>query len=109
QIAGIGSMVYTALVVTAMHDVLVGVALLFFVTAMVTIFHRLYLERRFAMLGAGLTCLALTLSNATMYYGDVLYGFLPIVQKVSLALWVSWLFALFFADSMAHAATSSSN
>jgi hypothetical protein len=45
QIAGIGSMVYAALVVTPMHDVLVGVALLFFVTAMVAIFHRLYLER----------------------------------------------------------------
>ena len=101
QIAGIGAMVYTALVVTAMHDVLVGVALLFFVTAMVTIFHRLYLERRFAMLGAGLACLALTLSNATMYYGDVLYGFLPIVQKVSLVAWVSWLFRLFIADVQA--------
>lgn len=94
QIAGIGSMVYTALVVTPMHDVLIGVALLFFVTAMVTIFHQLYLERSFGMLGAGIACLALTLCNAAMYYGDVLYGFLPIVQKVSLVLWVSWLFSL---------------
>lgn len=34
QIAGIGSMVYTALVVTPKHDVLSGVALLFFVAAM---------------------------------------------------------------------------
>ena len=46
------------------------------------------------MLGAGIACLALTLCNAAMYYGDVLYGFLPIVQKVSLVLWVSWLFSL---------------
>jgi hypothetical protein len=99
QISGIGSMVYAALVVTPMHDVLVGVALLFFVTAMVTIFHRLYLERRFGMLGAGIACLALTLCNATMYYGEVLYGFLPIVQKVSLVLWVSWLFGLSLRDS----------
>jgi hypothetical protein len=98
QIAGIGSMVYTALVVTPMHDLLVGVALIFFVTAMVTIFHSLYRERRLAMLCAGVTCLALTLSNATMYYGDLFYGFLPIVQKVSLALWVSWLFGLVFAE-----------
>jgi hypothetical protein len=92
-------MVYTALVVTPMHDVLVGVALLFFVTAMVTIFHRFYLERRFRMLGAGTACLALTLCSATMYYGEVLDGFLPIVQKVSLVLWVSWLFGLFLRDS----------
>ena len=103
QIAGIGSMVYTALVVTPMHDVLISVALPFFVTAMVTIFHRLYLERRFGMLGAGIACLALTFGNATMYYGDVLYGFLPVVQKVSLVSWVSWLFGLSLRDSHATA------
>ena len=34
-----------------------------------------------------------------MYYGEVLYGFLPIVQKVSLVLWVSWLFGLSLRDS----------
>jgi hypothetical protein len=101
QIAGIGSMVYTGLVVTPMHDLLVGVALLFFVTAIVAIFHRLYLERRFGMLSAGGVCLALILCNATMYYGEVIYGFLPIVQKVSLVSWVSWLFGLSLMDSQA--------
>lgn len=98
QIAGIGSMVYTALVVTPMHDVLVGVALIFFVTAMGTIFHRLYLQRRWAMLASGLACITLTLCNAAMYYGDLLYGFLPIVQKLSLVLWVVWLLGLYFMD-----------
>lgn len=98
QIAGIGSMVYAALVVTPMHDVLVNAALLFFVTAMITIFHRLYLERRVGWLWAGVACLGLTLCNATMYYGEVLYGFLPIVQKVSTVLWVLWLFGLSLAD-----------
>jgi hypothetical protein len=94
QIAGMGSMVYTALVVTPMHDVLIGVALLFFVVALLAIFHLLYLQRRFEMLGTGIACLALTLCNATMYYGEVLDRFLPIVQKVSLALWVGWLLGL---------------
>lgn len=94
-------MVYAALVVTPMHDVLVGVALVFFVTAMVTIFHWLYLERRFQMLAAGIACLALTVGNATMYYGEVLYGFLPIVQKVSVVLWASWLIGLSLKDSQA--------
>jgi hypothetical protein len=98
QIAGIGSMVYAALVVTPMHDVLVNVALLFFVTAMITIFHCLYLERRIGMLSAGVACLGLTLCNATMYYGEVLYGFLPIVQKVSTVMWVLWLFGLSLRD-----------
>ena len=98
QIGGIGSMVYAALAVTPMHDLMVGLALLFFMTAMVTIFHWLYLGRRFGMLGAGVVCLAMTLSNATMYYGEVLYGFLPIVQKLSLISWVSWLLSIYLVD-----------
>ena len=50
QVAGIGSMVYAALVVTPMHDVLVGVALVFFVTAVLTVAHGLYRDRRRALL-----------------------------------------------------------
>jgi len=103
EIAGIGSMVYAFLVVTPMHDALVGVALLFFVTAMLVTLHVLYLERHSAMLYAGIVCLALSLSNAVMYYGNVLFGFLPIVQKTSVAMWVSWLFALQFAESKGRA------
>lgn len=96
QIAGIGSMIYAGLVVTPMHDLLVGVALIFFVIAMATIFHWLFVERKFGMLVAGIVCISLTLSNAGMYYGDVLYGFLPIVQKISLVAWVTWLFVFYF-------------
>ena len=44
---------------------------------------------------------ALVLCNATMYYGEVIYGFLPIVQKVSLVSWVFWLFGLSLMDSQA--------
>ena len=36
-----------------------------------------------------------------MYYGEVIYGFLPIVQKVSLVSWVFWLFGLSLMDSQA--------
>lgn len=99
QVAGIGSMVYAALTVTPMHDVLVGAALLFFLTAVLTIVHGLYLNRRFGMLGLGIASLALVLGNAAMYYGEWLYGFLPVVQKASLGMWVVWLFALYFSNS----------
>jgi hypothetical protein len=98
QVAGIGSMVYAFLVVTPMHNLLVGVALLFFVTAMLATLHMLYVERHRAMFLAGLVCLAVTLSNAAMYYGNVDVGLLPIVQKVSLVMWVGWLLALHFAE-----------
>lgn len=99
EIAGIGSMVYAFLVVTPMHNLLVGVGLLFFVTAMLVTLHMVYLEGRSGLLYAGIVCLALPLCNAVMYYGNVLYGFLPIVQKTSAAMWVGWLLALQFAES----------
>ena len=53
------------------------------------------------MLSAGSARLALILCNATMYYGEVIYGFLPVVQKVSLVSWVFWLFGLALMDSQA--------
>jgi hypothetical protein len=99
EIAGIGSMVYAFLVVTPMHDMLVGVGLVFFVTAMFVTLHMLYLERNFGMLDAGIVCLALSLSNAVMYYGNLLFGFLPVFQKISLAMRVGWLIALQLAES----------
>jgi hypothetical protein len=97
QIAGIGSMVYAFLVVTPMHDVLVGVALLFFLVAMLATFHMLWVEGRGGMLVAGVLCMSGTVWNAAMYYGPMEAGFLPAVQKVSTFLWVGWLFVLYFS------------
>lgn len=97
QIAGIGSMVYAFLVVTPMHDVLVGVALLFFLVAMLATFHMLWVEGRGGMLVAGVLCMSGTVWNAAMYYGPMEAGFLPVVQKLSTFLWVGWLFVLYFS------------
>ena len=96
QIAGVGSMVYAFLTVTPMHDVLVGVALGFFVVAMLALFHLLWVERSRWMLAAGLACLSGTLWNAVIHYGSLGSGFLPVVQKFSTLLWVAWLFVLYF-------------
>lgn len=96
QVAGIGSMVYAFLVVTPMHDVLVGVALGFFLVAMLAALHLLWVERRLWMLAAGLACLSGTVWNAVIHYGSLGSGFLPVVQKLSTFLWVAWLFVLYF-------------
>lgn len=95
EIAGIGSMVYASLVVTPMHDVLVGVTLVFFVVAMVAIFHMLWSQSRLAMLLTGVACISGTLWNAAIYFSESASTFLPIVQKVSTGLWVGWLLALY--------------
>jgi hypothetical protein len=34
-----------------------------------------------------------------MYYGDLLYGFVPVVQKISIFLWVLWLLGLYVSDA----------
>ena len=91
---GFGSMVYAFLVVTSMHDLLVGIALLFFVPAMLAALHLMSAEGRPALGWAGSMCLALLLASAVMYYGSVLWHLLPLAQKVSLVACVSWLLTM---------------
>jgi len=99
EISGIGSMVYAFLVVTPMHNVLVSVSLIFFLTAMLTTLHMVYSEGRSRMFYSGIVCLTLPLTNAVLYYGNVLYGFLPIVQKLGMAMWVGWVIAVLLTRS----------
>jgi len=94
EIGGIGSMVYAFLVVTPMHDLLVGMALLFFLPAMLAALGLTYLEGRLALFWSGLMCLGLLLASATMYYGNILWHLLPLAQKASMAACVCWLLAL---------------
>lgn len=98
KIAGIGTMVYAFLAVTPMHDLMVSIALFFFVVAVSTILHGLYAERHWGLFALGLACIALPLGNAVMYYGDLLYGMLPIVQKAGTFACIGWLFALYYTE-----------
>jgi hypothetical protein len=94
EIGGIGSMVYAFLVVTPMHDLLIGIALLFFVPAMLAALRLVSLEGRRALFWSGLMCLGLLLASATMYYGNLLWRLLPLAQKASIAACVGWLLTL---------------
>jgi len=94
EIGGIGSMVYAFLVVTPMHDLLVGIALLFFVPALLAALSLAYLERRLAILWTGLMCLGILLISSTMDYGDILWDLLPLAQKATFAACTCWLLIL---------------
>lgn len=94
EIGGIGSMVYAFLVVTPMHNLLVGIALLFFVPAQLAALRLAYLERRRALFWSGLLFLGLLLIAATMYYGNILWHLLPLAQKASMTACAGWLLAL---------------
>jgi len=96
EIGGIGAMVYAFLVVTPMHDLMVTIGLLFWLVALFATMHALSIERRGLLSGWGALCIALTLLSAVMYYGKVFYGLLPIVQKVSLVIWIGWLLSVHY-------------
>src|SRR5437763_14389051 len=80
EIGGIGSMVYAFLVVTPMHDLLVGIALLFFVPAMLAALGLAYLEGRLALFWSGLLGLGLLLASATVYSDPTLWHLLARAQ-----------------------------
>lgn len=96
EIAGIGSMVYAFLVVTPLHDLMVAISLLFFLTAMVALIHLLYVSHDSTLFVTGSICLALLLTSAVMYYGAVLTVLLPMTQKVVLLSCAGWLFAIYY-------------
>lgn len=94
-IGGIGSMVYAFLsVTTPMHDLLVTIALIFFLAAMVAILLMLRRARQAALIVAGLVCLASLMYCALIYYGGIQVDLLAVTQKLTFALCVGWLMAL---------------
>jgi hypothetical protein len=104
-IGGIGSMVYAFLaVVTPMHDLLVTIALMFFLVATVATLQMLGRARRTALLIAGLACLASLMYCALIYYGGIHIDLLAVTQKLTFALCVSWLMAMHLALTSGHAA-----
>jgi hypothetical protein len=82
-----------------MHDLMVDIGLLFAATALLTTTHALYLERRWGLALWGAGCIALIALSATMYYGHILYGFLPVTQKVSLVACIGWLLGAYYSQS----------
>lgn len=96
QIAGIGSTVYLGLTVTPMHDLMVSIALVFFLVLMFAVLHMVYFENHFRLFLIGMVCLGLQLGGAVIYYGKLFLEVLPLVQKTSLVLTVVWLLGVQF-------------
>ena len=97
EIAGIGSMVYSLLVITPMHDLMVTIGLGFSFVALVATTQWLALEHNWRLAAWGAVCIAITAVSAVMYYGHVWFGILPIVQKVGMVASSAWVLAVYFA------------
>lgn len=98
EIGGIGAAVYGFLIATPMHNLMISIGLLFSLAALLATTHMLYIERRWWLFGWGTLCLTLSLVSASMYYGKLLYGLLPVIQKVSLASCVGWLLSVYYTQ-----------
>jgi hypothetical protein len=97
EIGGVGGAVYAFLVVTPLHDLMVGISLCFALTALLTILRALYLTRQWELFSAGGCSVLALLLTAAMYYGDLFFGFLPVMQKLSLTASVAWVVAVRYA------------
>ncbi len=96
QIGGIGSMVYGALAVTPMHDLMVSMALPFFAVAAVSVLHGQVAAGQRKLFVPGLICLMLPTFNVAIYYGGFLSSMLPAVQKLGTGAVAAWLFASYY-------------
>lgn len=100
QIAGIGSMVYAFLAVaTPIHDLFVSIAVLFFLVAVLVCLQMLNATSQRGLVLAGALCLVSFGASAVMYYGNVLFDWLPIAQKLTFVVFTSWLWAVHWARS----------
>ncbi len=96
ETGGIGSMVYGFLVVTPLHNLMVNIALLFYLTAVLTIMYGLYIQRTTRLLMIGVACNVVLLLSAVIYYGNVLYWMLPTMQKLTYASCSCWIMAVYY-------------
>lgn len=98
EISGIGFAVYAFLIVTPMHNLMVSIALVFFLVTVGSMLHNLFLQRNNWLLVIGIVCISIPLLNATLYYGDFIYEILPAVQKTGAFACAVWFILVYYYD-----------
>lgn len=94
QIGGMGSMVYALLTATPMHDLMVNIALVFFVVATIAIVKMLHGKQHYLLAILGIICLVVKLLNVSMYYANVNIELWGLLQKLTFILTTIWLFSV---------------
>lgn len=97
SIAGIGSMVYSSLTITPLHDLMVSISIAFFLVAVIALVEVLYSRRETGLLGVGCLLLALFVASVASFYTGFLSSALPWAQRLGDLLFAAWLVALDFA------------
>lgn len=99
RIGGIGSMVYAALTITPLHDLMVTMSLGFLMVALVSLLIALRSCRTTGYFIFGCAGLTLLTSSAAVYYSGYFVRVLPWAQRISFSLLALWLICLDFRCS----------
>ncbi len=92
QISGTLAMTISVLLLTSIdHDLVTNLASLFGLVAMVATFIGLFKNRWYLLFAFGLLNLLLVGLNNYVYYNEVLIIYLPVVQKITFAMFLTWI------------------
>jgi hypothetical protein len=81
-----------------MHNLMVSIALVFFLVTVLSMLHNLYLQRNKRLLVIGIVCISIPLINATLYYGNFIHGILPAVQKTGAVACAVWFILVYYYE-----------
>ena len=88
---GIGSMMALPLFFTGNHDLTINIAGVLGCTAIIILLVNLFYYRYFFAFGMGIACLLLCgLNNYVYYYHVQWMYYLPVIQKISFAVFLAW-------------------
>ena len=109
RILGIASMVYAALTVTRMHDLMVTISSGFTVSVDIVLLDWLWRRRLLPQWIAGSANLTLLLAAMFVYYGQIAWVVLPTLQKLSFLSSSAWLFWLLKRSDVAQTRPASAS
>jgi hypothetical protein len=89
--AGILSMLIAIVLFTDLHDVVINVAGSLGIMALALTYNGLYKSQQYALFIYGLVCLAAIFTNYIIYQTGAGKLYLPVVQKITFLLFLSWI------------------
>ena len=94
QVFGVIAMVFTVLIFTKYHNIMIGLSSIFGVFAVVGIITEVYQSKLLLLKWAGVFAIVLLALNNYIYYTDFLIEHLPLLQKITFAYVLLWVIGL---------------
>jgi len=96
QVTGTLCMICTILIFADLHHIMVLMASLFGLLALIGVIRGLLKNKFYKYLWAGAACILLLIGNNYFYYFDIITAILPLIQKISIVLVLTWVMSLNF-------------